>query len=56
MGWRKRRQQKWIKDKDKGIWTKETENRKEVQRGTQEGRDEREGRSKSSILERGRIK
>jgi hypothetical protein len=56
MGWRKRRQRKWTKSKEKGRWTKKTKNRKEAQRGTQEGRYETEGRSKSTILERGRIK
>jgi hypothetical protein len=47
MGWRKRRQQKWTKDKEKGRWTNKMETGKEALRGTQERRYEREGRSKS---------
>jgi hypothetical protein len=38
MGWRKRRQRKWTKDKEKGRWTKKRENGKKAQRGTRETR------------------
>jgi hypothetical protein len=44
MGWRKRRQRKWKKDKEKGRWTKKVVSRK--QRGTQERKYEGEGTSK----------
>jgi hypothetical protein len=52
MGWRKPRQRKWTKDKEKGRWTKKRETGKEAQ----ERRYESEGRSKSTILERSVIK
>jgi hypothetical protein len=44
MGWRKRRQRKWKKDKEKGGWTKRVVSRK--QRGTQERKYEGEDTSK----------
>jgi hypothetical protein len=65
MGWRNRRQRKWKKDKEKGIWTKKVESGKEAQRETQERRYEAEGTSKKDnedgksegiILERSRLK
>jgi hypothetical protein len=34
MGWRRRRQRKWNKDKEKGRWTKKVGSGKETQRGT----------------------
>jgi hypothetical protein len=42
MRWRKRRQWKWTKNKEKGKWTKKRETGKEAQRGIQERRYERE--------------
>jgi hypothetical protein len=50
MGWRKPRQRKWTKDKEKGRSTKKRETGKEAQ----ERRYESKGRS--TILERGVIK
>jgi hypothetical protein len=38
MGWRKRQQRKWKKDKEKGRGTKNVGIGKEAQRGTQERR------------------
>jgi hypothetical protein len=46
MGWKKRRQRKWKKDKEKGRWTMRMGAGKEVQRGTQERRNEGESTSK----------
>jgi hypothetical protein len=54
--WRKGRQRKWTKDKEKGRWTKKRENGRKAQRGTRETRYEREEKSKSIILERSGIK
>jgi hypothetical protein len=46
MGWKKRRQRKWKKDKEKGRWTMRMRTGREVQRGTQERRNEVEGTRK----------
>jgi hypothetical protein len=46
MEWRKRRQWKWKKDKEKGRWTKKVGFGKETQRRTQERRYEGEDTSK----------
>jgi hypothetical protein len=52
VGWRKRRQRKWRKDKEKGRWIKKMETGKE----THERRYEEERRSKSAEEERSGFK
>jgi hypothetical protein len=65
MGWRKRRQQKWRNDKEKGKWTKKVRSGKEAQRGTQDRRyegkatskkDNEDGKGAVIILERSEFK
>jgi hypothetical protein len=55
MGWRKRRQRKWKKNKEKVRWTKKVGSGNEAQRGTQMRRYEGE-KTKTAKLERSGFK